>query len=133
MFIRVLFTDGLCLQYGLTPNRLPKDCDGCSAPFSLHHGLNCKKGGLILHRHNELRDEVATLAAAAFAPSAIRTEPMIIPGHFHPLPPSSTTNTNSLSQLLMSNPSSNTLFSFAGTYLFEALCIKPQTQFLTSK
>ena len=38
-----------------------------------------------------------------------------------------------VSNTLMINPSSITLFSLAGTYLYETLCKQPRTQFLTSK
>ena len=40
-----------------------------------------------LRHHNELRDEVATLAAVVFWPSSVRREPSrMIPGHLHSSP-----------------------------------------------
>ena len=60
-------------------NNLPPNCDGCQAEFSVGHALQCKKGGLVILRHNEVRDEIAALAAAALTPSAVRTEPLITP------------------------------------------------------
>jgi len=47
----------------LSPPDLPSHCDGCGHPFTVQHGLACSLGGLVLARHNELRDELADLAA----------------------------------------------------------------------
>ena len=38
------------------------------------------KGGLLLARHNELRDEVADHATKAFSPNAVRDDPLIYQG-----------------------------------------------------
>ena len=54
--------DALFLRYGLYPPDLPNYCDGCQARFSISHALDCRKGGLVTARHNELRDGVADLA-----------------------------------------------------------------------
>jgi hypothetical protein len=56
---------------------LPTTCDGCNKPFDIEHALTCKKGGLVILRHNELRDEIASIAATAFNPSAVSLEPLI--------------------------------------------------------
>ncbi len=40
------FQDNLAICYGLRPRGLSERCDGCNKPFSVEHGLNCKKGGL---------------------------------------------------------------------------------------
>jgi hypothetical protein len=74
------FRDALIMRYGERPSNLPRECDGCDAPFSLQHALGCKKGGLVIFRHNEVRDELAHLAAKAFTPSAVRDEPLIRSG-----------------------------------------------------
>jgi hypothetical protein len=39
--------------------------------------LECKKGGNVILRHNEIRDELADLASKAIVPSAVRNEPLI--------------------------------------------------------
>ena len=67
----------LFLRYGLDPPDLPKYCDGCQARFLISHALDCKKGGLITARHNELRDRVTDLASKAFTPSHVRDDPLI--------------------------------------------------------
>ena len=41
------FRDQLALRYHCQPLALPTTCDGCGAPFSLQHGLDCAKGVLI--------------------------------------------------------------------------------------
>jgi hypothetical protein len=71
------FRDTLIMQYGERPSNFPHTCDGCDAPFSLQHALGCKKGGLVIFRHNEVRDELAHLAAKSFTPSAVCDEPII--------------------------------------------------------
>ena len=72
--------DALFLQYGLDPPDLPTHCDGCQAKFSISHALDCKKGGLVTARHNELRDRVADLAGKAFTPSHVHDDPLIYSG-----------------------------------------------------
>ena len=57
------FRDALALRYRKHLLNVPSGCDGCGAPFSLDHALVCRKGGLIIQRHNEVRDAVGDLAA----------------------------------------------------------------------
>ena len=35
---------------------MPMLCDGCENPSSVQHALDCRKGGLVIKRHNEIRD-----------------------------------------------------------------------------
>ena len=69
--------DALFLWYGLEPPDLPTHCDGCYAKFSSIHALDCKMGGLVTVRHNELRDGVADLAGKSFTPSYVRDNSLI--------------------------------------------------------
>ncbi len=73
------FRDALLMRYGIAPPDLPACCDGCEAHFTLQHALGCKKGGLVIFCHNEIRDELVHLAGKALTPSAIRDEPLIRP------------------------------------------------------
>ena len=69
------FRDALALRYLWTPPGLPSRCDGCGESFSLQHGLDCPKGGLIIRRHNEIRDCLGDMAALVW-PQVIR-EPVV--------------------------------------------------------
>jgi hypothetical protein len=69
------FRDGLSMRYRRPFKNLPSSCDGCGESFSLDHALNCKKGGLIIQRHNEIRDAVGDLAALAW--TQVHREPVV--------------------------------------------------------
>jgi hypothetical protein len=71
------FRDAVSMRYGITPSDLPSFWDSCDARFSLQHALGCKKGGLVIFRHNEIQDELIHLAEKAFTPSAVRDKPLI--------------------------------------------------------
>ena len=73
--------DTLFLRYGLDPPDLPTYYDGYEARFTISHALDCKKGGLVTARHNELRDGVADLSGKAFTPSHVCNDPLIYSGH----------------------------------------------------
>ena len=74
------FRDGLAIRFGKHPRDLPDICDGCGIKTSMSHALNCRSGGLIIARHNEIKDELGYLSASALAPNAIRNEPLIHSG-----------------------------------------------------
>ena len=58
----------------------PTHCDGCGAKFSIAQGLECKKGGLVIQRNDEIKIELQDLAARALIPSVVHDEPQIYPG-----------------------------------------------------
>ena len=58
---------------------IPPYCDGCGSPSSLDHFLVCRKGGLIIQRHNEIRDAIGDLAALAW--SSVKREPIVKEAH----------------------------------------------------
>ena len=72
--------DGVCLRCGRKPPRLPQKCDGYGGDFTLQHALDCKHGGLVILRHNDLKHEWHQLCAQALTPSAAVDEPLICAG-----------------------------------------------------
>ena len=70
----------LFLRYGINPPGPPKFCDGCNSAFSILHALDCKKGGLVMERHNKLCDRVADLSGKAFTLTHVRDDPLIFTG-----------------------------------------------------
>jgi hypothetical protein len=74
------YRDSLHMRYGREPAGLQPQCDGCGAKFDTRHAFSCRKGGLIIIRHNEIRDELCDMACRDFQPSAIRDEPKIHQG-----------------------------------------------------
>ena len=60
------FRDVLALRYNRPLLKMPTNCDGCGAATSLEHALDCKKGGLVTQRHNEVRDVIGDLASVVF-------------------------------------------------------------------
>ena len=71
------FRDSILTRCGETPENLCTHCDGCGKKSSLDHLLTCKTGGLIHQAHDELRNEIATIARQAYVPSAVQIEPPI--------------------------------------------------------
>jgi len=71
------FFDNARLRYGWKPVDMCERCDGCNAPFTVEHALGCKKGGLVVQRHDDTRDEAGALAEMALTTSRVTYEPYI--------------------------------------------------------
>ena len=71
-----IFRDALALRYNRPIVALPASCDGCGAVTSVAHALSCRKGGLVIRRHNEVRDALGELMAMAFGNCVVR-EPVV--------------------------------------------------------
>ena len=70
--------DALSMRHEQTPRNFPSECDGCcDTHFSIQSALARKKGGLLIFRRNEIRDEVVNLASKALTPSAAHNKPLI--------------------------------------------------------
>ena len=67
--------DALALRYCKPLLNLPGTCDGCGATFTVDHALDCRFGGLVTRRHNEVRDAVGYLASLVWNP--VRHEPIV--------------------------------------------------------
>ncbi|KAL7524012.1 hypothetical protein ACHAXR_000406, partial [Thalassiosira sp. AJA248-18] len=73
--------DNARLRFGMRPIGLCDQCDGCGASFTIEHGLNCKKGGLVVQRHEDARDEAGELVMMALnSRSCVSYEPLIFYG-----------------------------------------------------
>ena len=59
------FHDTLSLRYNRSLMLMPSTCDGCGAAFTLSHALDCRRGGLVIRRHNEICDALGDLACLA--------------------------------------------------------------------
>ena len=60
------FCNGLALRYGKPLLQFSPPCDRCGAQFSVSHALDCRRGGLVMQRHNEVRDVISDLAGQAW-------------------------------------------------------------------
>ena len=59
----VKFRDKLSVRYNKNLIASPTFCDGCQSQFTLWHALACRKCGLLILRHNEIRDALGDLAS----------------------------------------------------------------------
>ena len=69
------FRDANCLQYMKPLLNLPPTCDGCGASFTTIHASDCRKGGLVSLRHNEIRDLLCELSSIVW--NNVVREPII--------------------------------------------------------
>ena len=69
------FRDGLALRYKKPLLSVSCVCDGCGAQFSIEHALDCRFGGLVSRRHNEVRDAFGDLASLIWSP--VTKEPIV--------------------------------------------------------
>ena len=52
---RAPFRDAVALRMGRElPDPLPTTCPSCGSAFDIQHALDCKKGGWVVRRHNEI-------------------------------------------------------------------------------
>ena len=49
------FWDALRLRYDISLSRLPAHCV-CSSNKTVEHSVNCKRGGFVVMKHNDIRD-----------------------------------------------------------------------------
>ena len=62
-------------RYGLALLDLPKCCDGCGAKFTIKHALACKKGDIVVSRHNKVKAETG---GDSLGSNRVRNESKII-------------------------------------------------------
>ena len=54
-------------------------CDGCGAPFTITHALDCHVGGLVARRRNEVRDAFGNLDSLVW--NQVHREPIVRESH----------------------------------------------------
>ena len=70
--------DGARMGFGLKLPNLQKKCDGCGCRFTVKHALQCKQGGLVVGRYNEIRDEAGAIAIQVLSPNRVCDKPKIV-------------------------------------------------------
>ena len=70
------FRDAVCLRYGWRIPNTPSFC-GCGTKNSVDHTLNCKRGGYVNMRHNNIRDFEAHLLREVC--KDVKIEPELLP------------------------------------------------------
>ena len=65
----------LALRYRKPLLNLLGNCDGCGATFTTDHALDCRFGGLVTRRHNEVRDAFGDLSSLVWG--SIHREPVV--------------------------------------------------------
>ena len=68
------FCDALAVKNLKPLLSIPLHCDGCGAPFFFGH-LICIKEGLIVKKHNKIRDAIGELAALLWG--QVKREPVV--------------------------------------------------------
>ena len=70
------FRDALALRYAKDIRGLPSKCP-CGQTFNINHAMNCKRGGFVTMRHNNIRDFEANLLRKVCVD--VETEPQLQP------------------------------------------------------
>ena len=71
------FRDALALRYGWKPKNLPQKC-ACGKDTSIAHALDCKLGGYVTMRHDQMRNTMARLMTKAGCKS-VEIEQQLLP------------------------------------------------------
>ena len=70
------FVDAVRLRYNQPLKNLPSHCP-CGSKFNVEHALNCKKGGFVAQRHDQLRDLFTNLLGRVC--KDVEAEPRLLP------------------------------------------------------
>ena len=69
------FRDALAIRYKKPLSRIPAMCDGCGLLFDMSHALDCRRGGLVIQRHNEIRDAIGDMSSMVWG--QVKREPVV--------------------------------------------------------
>ena len=75
------FRDILYACYNVSAINPQRHCDGCGTVFGVKHAISCSIGGLVIARHNKIRDKLLYLSRRAFTSAYVRAKPLIHQGH----------------------------------------------------
>ena len=75
------FRDFLCTCYNVSPLNTHSHCNGCGTEFGATHTLICSSGGLVIARHNKIRDKILYLSRQDFTSASVHAKPLINQGH----------------------------------------------------
>ena len=70
----------LCAYYNVSPVNLHIYCDKCGTTLGVMNAHSCCIGGLVIARHNKIRDELLYLSRRAFTSASVGSEPLIHQG-----------------------------------------------------
>ena len=70
------FFDALYIRYGIPLKRMPLKCV-CGVSYTMDHAFNCKRGGFVTIRHNNVRDLTAELLSEIC--KDVQIEPQLTP------------------------------------------------------
>ena len=71
------FRDFLCPCYNVSPVNLQSHCDGRGTVFGVTHALICRIGGLVIARHNQIRDRILYIPQRAYTSASVCAEHLI--------------------------------------------------------
>ena len=74
-------SDYWCTHYYVTPPNLQGKCDSWAMYLSVHHGLSCSNGGLVIIRHNKVCENILYLTRRALTSHCVHDKPFIHQGH----------------------------------------------------
>ena len=69
--------DNTRIRFNLEPLDMPRRCDGCGECMTVEHALQCKRGGLVSIRHDDLGSEWRWLTSCATSHARVSREPRI--------------------------------------------------------
>ena len=65
-----------CARYNVSPLNLQIHSDGCGTEFGVTDALICIIGGLVIARHNKIRDKLFYISRRAFTSAYVRAKPL---------------------------------------------------------
>ena len=67
----------LYARYNVDPLNPQSHCGRCGTDFWVTHSLSCSTDGLVIARHNKIREEILYLDRWSFTPAPVRVKPLI--------------------------------------------------------